>query len=104
MAKIEHPLGFSYDLDLGDGHFASWVNQGQYPFQQHIGLIVRHLDPTSPTGYCSCAMWFAQPDGDVQRVQWTRTGDDEHLTASPSLGCPNCSDHGFIRNGKWVRA
>lgn len=26
----------------------------------------------------------------------------EPLTISPSLLCPNCGSHGFIRDGKWV--
>lgn len=28
----------------------------------------------------------------------------EPLTLSPSLLCRACGDHGFIRNGKWVKA
>lgn len=29
---------------------------------------------------------------------------EEPLTLSPSILCRACGDHGFIRNGKWVRA
>ena len=109
MVDIQLPRGQKYDLDLGDGHVARWVNRGQFPFTPHIGLIVYHQDSTSETGWCSCAMWFSQPYDDLAAINntrplWTRTGDDQHLTCTPSLGCPNCKDHGFIRDGKWVRA
>jgi hypothetical protein len=39
------------------------------------------------------------PDNHRWKVeQW------EPLTISPSVLCRRCGDHGFIREGKWVRA
>lgn len=42
--------------------------------------------------------------------RWTREGDDEHLTLSPSLGCPGWRDgvcpggHYWLRDGELVPA
>lgn len=36
-------------------------------------------------------------------VGWTVV-QKEPLTLAPSLACRVCGDHGFIQNGKWVRA
>jgi hypothetical protein len=110
------------DLDLGDGHtlrYTSWhpdrdlnPQHAGIPDVDRWGAIVGH--PTGPhpivadaqsSGYCEGAITF---DGDVQRQvdprspKWT-VESWEPLTLSPSLLCA-CGDHGFIRDGRWVRA
>ena len=106
------------DIDLGDGHvlwFTCWkpdraINP-QYahlPDVEKFGALVGHAPGPNykgNTGECMGGISFA---GEIQAAimpahpawsveQW------EPLTLSPSLLC-SCGDHGFIRNGKWVRA
>jgi hypothetical protein len=101
-------------LDLGDGHSAEW--SGWYPDRElnpglegipdveQWGLTIYH---TSPSG-APCA-GFVTLDGEVQRqVEPNRTNRWTvefwvPLTLSPSVLC-SCGDHGFVRDGRWVRA
>lgn len=100
-------------FDLGDGHSAEWscwapdreLNP-QYvgiPDVDRWGLIIFHTDPSGQ----DCA-GFVTLTGDVQRrvapnaTTWTVESWDP-LTLSPSVLC-SCGDHGFIREGRWVRA
>lgn len=121
------------DLDLGDGHtlrYFGWSpDLDLNPQYQGIagipvekaGASIGHYRPDDPTRYCEGGVTFdipqmraVNPDG----VFWTVESWDP-LTLSPSLLCkaplfddvthkpiPNteCGDHGFIREGKWVRA
>lgn len=48
--------------------------------------------------YIPCAR-----DGLIAEVHW-RLHSEEPLTLSPSLLCPFCGHHGFIRDGLWVSA
>lgn len=101
-------------IDLGDGHTGEW--SGWHPDRelnpQHEGvpdvekwgLVIHH---TAPNG-AACA-GFVTLDGDVQRHvephranRWT-VENWNPLTLSPSVLC-SCGDHGFIREGRWVRA
>lgn len=101
-------------IDLGDGHTAQW--EGWYPDRelnpQHAGipdvekwgLVIYHKNPAGQ----DCA-GFVTLDGEVQRRvepnrtnRWTVESLDP-LTLSPSVLC-SCGDHGFIRDGRWVRA
>ena len=105
-----------WDMDLGDGHWLKWygwapdrsiqLNAERYagvPDCEKFGASVPHRKADG-----SLCDGFVTLDGDVQRtvhpgapkwcvVSW------EPLTLSPSLLC-HCGDHGFIRDGKWVRA
>jgi hypothetical protein len=100
-------------IDLGDGHSLEWVEWApdpelnpQYadlPLEEfHHGAIVTHV---KANGVCEGAITF---DSERSRrssfagPRWTVEQRDP-LTLSPSLKC-HCGDHGFIREGKWVRA
>jgi hypothetical protein len=116
------------DLDLGDGHSLVWTDwdpdlelNPQYlglpPERpgEHHGAIIRH--PAGPTpqtwsdafleGLCEGGIVFdternrATPAWDAQ-ARWQVDSWDP-LTISPSVLCA-CGDHGFIREGRWVRA
>lgn len=108
------PSQESERIDLGDGHTAEW--SGWHPNRElnpHLagipdvekwGLTIYH---TNPSGQ-DCA-GFVTLDGEVQRLvepnrpnRWTVESWDP-LTLSPSVLC-SCGDHGFIREGRWVRA
>jgi hypothetical protein len=99
------------DIDLGDGHYLTFTcwkpdralnpQYAHLPDNDRIGGIIRHGDPLEP---CEGSIWFDCPQ--VREVfpghpMWT-VECWEPLTCSPSFLC-HCGDHGFIRNGKWVR-
>jgi hypothetical protein len=101
-------------IDIGDDHFISFVGwwpdrdlNPQYdgiPDVENWGVNVEHKKPDG-----SACMSFATFDGEAQRKidpatpKWT-VESMEPLTLSPSLLCRLCGDHGFIKQGKWVRA
>ena len=90
----------SHDLDLGDGHWIDWT---QYK-DVRCGGIITHTTAKTETGLCSGSFWIdglRPPFSD--RDVWTMTGTFECPTLAPSFLC-HCGDHGFIREGKWVRA
>lgn len=53
-------------------------------------------DGTVVTKVCAPAL---QLDNGGHRIE-----SDDPLTVSPSILCPDCGTHGFIRNGRWVEA
>lgn len=103
-------------LDLGDNHtlrFASWKPDrlipanakafADIPDVERLGATIIHTNPRTGDecrGFihfdCAEAAGFPGPFWKVE--SW------EPLTLSPSLLCRVCGDHGFIRNGQWVRA
>lgn len=108
------------DIDLGDDHylvFLRWApddlpaNRARFgtplPVVEKYGAIIRHYRPDGVL--CEGSITF---DGEWQR-QNNASGNFTHplwtvekwepLTVSPSILC-ECGDHGFIREGKWVRA
>lgn len=108
------------DLDLGSDHFlrfTKWapddlpgnrqwlgIPEGPLPVVEKYGAIVWHL--TSDGKRCEGAITF--------RNEWSVKHTDGHalwdveswepLTVHPSLACQLCGDHGFIRDGKWIKA
>lgn len=102
-----------YDLDLGHDHFLSWsawkpdrkLNPqfAHLPDNPRIGAIIRHK--TLSGDWCEGSILFEGETGDFgwpSRHKW-KVESWEPLTLSPSLLCA-CGDHGFIREGKWIRA
>jgi hypothetical protein len=101
------------EIDLGDGHwlrFMGWAPDRELnpqfansPDNPKIGGIIRHQRDDGTM--CEGAIWF-----DCQQTRdhfpghpmWT-VQSWEPLTCAPSVAC-HCGDHGFIREGKWVRA
>lgn len=105
-----------HDLDLGDGHWLDWS-----VYKDEIcGGIISHVKSDELKAkqlaqygnqpwierHCEGAFTIsgtkwnqAEPD----RANWTLSGGYQKPTLSPSFLC-HCGDHGFIREGKWVRA
>jgi hypothetical protein len=87
-------------MDIGDSHALVLVTpEGQ---SEPAGAEVYHLTPDGKP----CCGWIMfdvpatadhPPDRKWQVESW------EPLTLSPSLAC-GCGDHGFVRDGRWVRA
>ena len=104
--------GIRLDLDLGDDHWLGWLDTGDDP-PQHCGAVIGHLKLDGSV--CEGSVQWAptkfareHPDrlteNERNRPRWTlETVADAKITLSPSLVC-HCGDHGFIRNGTWVRA
>lgn len=105
-----------FDIDLGDDHylrFCRWAPDRelnpQYDGIPDVEKYCAIIDHRKPDGtQCSGTITFR---GDVQQridpnhASW-EVQNWEPLTISPSVLClaEGCGDHGFIRDGKWVRA
>jgi hypothetical protein len=112
MADGSAPGGNSFDL--GDGHrgeYSAWApdrelnpQHADRPDVDRWGLIIFHTSAETG-GPCAGFVTFS---GDVQREvapdadTWDVLSWDP-LTISPSVQC-SCGDHGFIQEGRWVRA
>ena len=90
-------------IDIGGGHSICFV---EYKGDSRAGLTDYHQRPDGG-GLCSgfitfeSSAWakeFTTPIPTWKVESW------EPLTLSPSLLCRSCGDHGFIRQGKWVKA
>lgn len=91
------------EIDLGDGHRIVF---SEYEGEKRVGANVLH-PPVE--GKCSGDGWIA-----IEGRSWARkfttpiatwkVEQEEPLTLSPSILCRACGDHGFIREGRWVRA
>ncbi len=101
------------EIDLGDNHFLKFVSWNpdrklnpQYkdiPNVDKIGASIRHFNSKGK----KCIVYIYFDSEILLRIypgcnKWT-VECWEPLTCSPSLLCV-CGDHGFIRNGKWVKA
>lgn len=109
-------------IDLGSDHTLRWIGWSpdralnpQYAdvpdIEKAVGIIRHPVRPDDDQafcherGYCEGAIHpdtpetrqILKPDALWQVESW------EPLTLSPSLLC-HCSDHGFIRDGRWVSA
>jgi hypothetical protein len=100
-------------IDLGDGHalrYVQWApdrdlnpQHADLPDVQRYGADVRHTNPAGQP-----CMGYITFDSDTARriatgaPMWQVESFDPP-SFSPSLLC-SCGDHGFIREGRWVRA
>jgi hypothetical protein len=105
-----------HDVDLGDGHWLDWATYEE----EKCGGIITHVkteelktqqraeygDQPWIEGYCQGAFTIRGSKWhqvEPKRSSWEFDGNLKSPTLSPSFLC-HCGDHGFIRNGKWVRA
>lgn len=91
--------------DLGDGFSFIFMEDADGVF----GLIEHHphpVDEQHPFGYCGGWVGWRQSGAQEIKHQLIAGGPDdvEHLTIAPSILCRQCGNHGFIREGRWVRA
>lgn len=95
--------------DLGDGHFYALVTcSDSCPGSGKHGIIQPHLRGDGT--WCGGAVTFAghiapkRADGTPGHTWTVHSLDPLHL--EPSLLCTakGCGDHGFIREGRWIRA
>ena len=105
--------------DLGDDHWFRWLSWApdfglnpQYAHLAHlvrtegekIGAIISHKNQQGEV--CEGVIVF---DLDLTRYgpfkedpKWV-VESWKPLTLSPSLHCPKCGDHGYIKKGKWEK-
>jgi hypothetical protein len=89
-----------HDLDLGDGHWIDWM---EYEGEK-CGGIITHTTAKTETGLCQGTFWLASFKGYTHgHPVWQMSGTFGHPTLVPSFRC-HCGDHGFVRDGKWVKA
>lgn len=94
------------EFDLGKGHSFRWFEDEEGIF----GLIEHHPVSAAGIGYEVCGGYIAwresQDLASVSKHQLVSggPGEEEKLTISPSIQCRECSNHGFIKDGKWVPA
>lgn len=89
-------------IDLGDNHELVW---SIYEGDKYAGASVPHLKPDGT----KCAGWIAIEGGAWAKsfdgkIQTWKIVQHEPITLEPSLLCRACGDHGYVREGKWVRA
>lgn len=90
--------------DIGDSHSYKFT---AYEGDPHAGLVYKHLksDGTLCEGFISIkgGKWAEAFRGNPNHQSWDMVFSNP-LTLFPSLECRVCGDHGFISNGKWVKA
>lgn len=100
-------------IDFGDDHYGVYLqwapdrdlnpHRANLPDVDRYAMVIMHYAPNG--NECTGQITFA---GDVQReispnaITWDVQSWDP-LTISPSILC-GCGDHGYIREGRWVRA
>lgn len=108
------PMEMVPDLVLDDDHFLNyhaWMpdrelnpQYAHLPDVQKFGCVIRHYKDDGTM--CEGCVTF---DGPVQRElvpqdhRWT-VESWQPLSLYPSIVCGACGDHGWIREGKWVKA
>ena|GEM_PF-2535157 len=83
---------------IGSDEYADW--ETERGTGRRIGLHTWHWD--SQRGqWCGGWLGFTNVEGHLPRSKHELVSEDP-LTISPSLLCPTCQHHGFIREGRWV--
>ncbi len=91
-------------VDIGDDHALVFVG---YKGEPRVGANVIHKTPDGAecVGFISfTGRGWSNLFKDRPGFQSWEVLQDEPLTLSPSIACRGCGDHGYIRDGKWVRA
>lgn len=88
-------------IDLGDGHMLTLQTlEGEVS-----ACVISHKkkDGTPCAGFLPFTgrAWARSFDN---RMPTWEVISESPLTLSPSVQCRICGDHGFVRDGKWVRA
>jgi len=92
-----YPADEDFVVDIGDRHFLMEWGTSDPPFEV-VGYLWHH---DGPTPRCRSWGWFGRKDG---KESGHRIVSHDPLTVEGSLICEDCGDHGFIREGRWVKA
>ena len=84
----------------GVDHYADWETaRGS---DRRIGLHTWHWDAANGQ-WCGGWLGFTNVEGAPPGSKHELVSEDP-LTVSPSLLCPRCQCHGFLREGRWCPA
>lgn len=85
-------------IDVGEGHSIEFIEyKGEIS-----GLHLNHPGCPSPAFITfTDRSWAKEFNGQIETWEVIQ---DSPLTLSPSILCRCCKDHGFIIEGKWVKA
>lgn len=98
------PIDYGYliehqgTLDIGSDHYVRFLTELRGG--ESVGLNLIHPRPHGE-GYCMGPIFWASKVS--QSNQWLLHSMSP-LHVKPSLSCPRCGDHGFIRDGVWCPA
>lgn len=91
-------------IDLGDNHILTFCS---YEGESRVACNIKHLtkDGNECNGFIAFRgrAWektFTVPN---TITAWDVI-QDEPLTLTPSILCRGCGDHGFVTNGRWIKA
>lgn len=83
------------DVDFGSDVRGFWLYNKDV--LGPIGMMIVHKSPKTGDD-CWCSLhWSDKRGGECHKLESLNP-----LTVSPSLLCPECGLHGYIRNGAWV--
>lgn len=88
--------------DLGHGHRMRFAIDRERGIRSFID---EHPRPDG-AGQCSGSgrMLYAGQVRPADGAPYWTVVSDEPLTLTPSLLCPACGDHGWVKDGRWVPA
>lgn len=105
-----------YDLDLGNDHYLTYVSwKPDYlpanvaifgdplPDVEKAGASIWHLSEGTENWHSGFVTFDIPETKKMGKVNMWKVESWDPLTLSPSILC-SCGDHGYIREGKWVRA
>lgn len=84
-------------IDLGSGHSLRPLHDDGKVF----GYVEYH--PTPDGGVCRGSVPLDIPEQPMAGHRWKVVQQDP-LTLEPSILCRLCGNHGWIREGRWVKA
>lgn len=91
-------------IDLGDNHTLTFSS---YKGECKVACSIKHLtlDGKECNGFIAFRgrSWEKSFNPHNQITAWDVV-QDEPLTLTPSILCPVCGDHGFVTNGRWIKA
>ncbi len=91
-------------INIGGGHEIEFVS---YKNDARAAINDYHIKPDGEpcSGFISFrnGAWAKEFEGNPDHQSW-EVQSWEPLTITPSLLCRVCGDHGFITNGRWVKA
>ncbi len=90
-------------VDLGDNHYISWLSDSD---GNKIGFLEWHDCKRDDQFLTAGTVMFDIPEAQAYQsgqARWQLYSLDP-IHVEPSIACRSCSNHGFIRNGKWVNA
>lgn len=89
--------------DLGDNHEIIWSS---YEGQKRVGANVKHLTSAGEVcnGFIAIKGRSWEQSFQPGTIQSWDMVQEEPVSLQPSILCRGCGDHGYITNGRWVKA